>query len=74
VSTGLDWLLSHQQANGLWRTGYPKTRDPLVNHWVTFAVARVIKRFFGIRALVGPRAGDLEVGARRRQVAAAAAR
>jgi hypothetical protein len=44
VMRGLVWLESHQGRNGLWRTGYPKTRDPLVDHWVTFAATRVCKR------------------------------
>lgn len=45
VAKGLSWLVAHQRGDGLWHTGYPKTRDPLVNHWVTFAVVRVLKRF-----------------------------
>lgn len=52
VERGLRWLSSRQRSNGLWPTGYPNTRDPLVNHWVTFAVARVFTRFFGSRGLV----------------------
>jgi hypothetical protein len=51
VARGLRWLAVHQRPNGLWPSGYPKTKDPLVNHWVTFAVARVFKRFYGRRAL-----------------------
>lgn len=31
--------------DGLWRSAYPNTRDRLVHHWVTFAVARVFRRF-----------------------------
>jgi hypothetical protein len=67
VSRGLDWLTSHQRASGLWQTGYGKTKDVLVNHWVTFAVARVFKRFFGVRALVSSGGEEVEVRAARRQ-------
>lgn len=72
VARGLDWLLGQQKPNGLWHTGYPKTRDPLVDHWVTFGVARVFKRFFGVGALLGAGGHQppVEVG-RRRAVAAA---
>ena len=44
VADALAWLARHQGRDGLWRSGYPKTRDPLVNHWVTFAAARVFRR------------------------------
>jgi hypothetical protein len=67
VSRGLDWLLSHQRASGLWLTGYGKTKDALVNHWVTFGVARVFKRFFGVRALVRSGGAEDEVRASRRK-------
>lgn len=66
VARGLDWLASHQPASGLWQTGYGKTKDVLVNHWVTFAVARVFKRFFGVRALLRSGRAEVEVRAARR--------
>ena len=66
VARGLDWLVSHQRATGLWQSGYGKTPDVLVNHWVTFAVARVFKRFFGLRALLHTDAEPLERRAVRR--------
>lgn len=47
VADALAWLARHQGRDGLWRSGYPKTRDPLVDHWVTFAVARVFRRLSG---------------------------
>ncbi|HEX9096340.1 MAG TPA: hypothetical protein VF990_09590 [Candidatus Dormibacteraeota bacterium] len=46
VSDALNWLIRHQRKDGLWRSGYGTTRDPLVHHWVTFAVARMLGRFF----------------------------
>jgi hypothetical protein len=51
VARGLRWLAAHQRRDGLWRSGYPKTPDRLVHHWVTFAVARVFKRFYGSGAV-----------------------
>jgi hypothetical protein len=60
VAQGLRWLTEHQRSSGLWQSGYPKTKDPLVNHWVTFAVARVFKRLYGSQALlVGVRPSPL---------------
>lgn len=52
VAGGLDWLVQHQRPSGLWLSGYPKTSDPLVHHWVTFAVVRVLKRFYGMERLI----------------------
>jgi hypothetical protein len=49
VADGLAWLARHQGRDGLWRSGYRKTRDPLVDHWVTFAVARAFRRVSGDR-------------------------
>ncbi|HSP08972.1 MAG TPA: prenyltransferase/squalene oxidase repeat-containing protein [Candidatus Dormibacteraeota bacterium] len=66
VAMGLDWLVSHQRATGLWQSGYGKTTDVLVNHWVTFAVARVLKRFIGIRTILEADRAPLELGAARR--------
>ena len=48
---GLDWFVSHQEANGLWRTSYEqakrkalsaKERDAML--WVSLAICRVFKR------------------------------
>jgi len=44
VERAIAWLVDAQGADGLWRSGYPKTRDPLVHHWVTFAAARALLR------------------------------
>jgi hypothetical protein len=50
VSQALTWLVRHQRPDGLWQSGYGKTKDPLVHHWVTFAVARLFGRLFGAPA------------------------
>ena len=47
VGAGLRWLVDHQRRDGLWECGYPNDHDPLRHHWVSFAAARVFKRFFG---------------------------
>jgi len=54
VGRGLEWFLTHQQEDGLWRTSYeqakrqetsPKERDAM--NWVGLAACRVIKRLLG---------------------------
>jgi Squalene-hopene cyclase C-terminal domain len=45
VERGLRWLVEHQRPDGLWSSGYPHSRDPLVDHWVSFAALRVFARF-----------------------------
>lgn len=53
IQKGLDWFVSHQQENGLWRTSYelakrketsPKECDAML--WVSLAVCRVLQRFY----------------------------
>lgn len=48
VARGLRWLVEHQRTSGLWRSGYPNSPDPLLDHWVTFAAARAWKRFTSV--------------------------
>ncbi len=45
VACGLDWVRENQQPDGLWRCGYAHSPDPLAGHWVTFAAARMLRRF-----------------------------
>lgn len=47
IEKGLVWLLRHQSDNGLWHTGYLKAKDKEKDIWVTLAVCRVLKRFYG---------------------------
>jgi len=44
VDRAVRWLLSHRRHDGTWRSGYPKTKDPNVHLWVTFAACRVLAR------------------------------
>jgi hypothetical protein len=48
VARGLRWIRDHQLPSGLWSTGYPNSPDPLADHWVSFAAARVVRRFSAI--------------------------
>jgi hypothetical protein len=46
IARGLDWFLVHQNADGLWETGYGAGRKAEENrHWVGLATCRVLKRF-----------------------------
>lgn len=47
VARGIRWLIENQRPDGLWRTGYPNSSNPLADHWVSFAATRTLKRFFG---------------------------
>ena len=54
VQTGLDWFVSNQGENGLWRTSYeqakrktPSAKEREAMSWVGMAVCRVFKRFAG---------------------------
>jgi len=53
VSKALDWLIDHQEADGLWRVSYakPDVRDTETarkrdtRQWVSLAICRVLKKF-----------------------------
>jgi len=45
VARGLRRVRESQLSSGLWRCGYPNSPDPLADHWVTFAAARMLRRF-----------------------------
>jgi len=45
VRRGLDWFITNQQDDGLWKASYEK--HPEMNQWVTLAVCRVFKYFYG---------------------------
>ena len=54
VQEGLKWFVENQQDDGLWRTSYEqaKRKDPSAKEreqmeWVSVAVCRVFKRFYG---------------------------
>ncbi len=54
IRHGLDWLVQHQQRNGMWKSRYDKrtaSADPRkadeMSLWVTLAICRVLKRYFG---------------------------
>lgn len=47
IKKALYWFIKHQESNGMWKSGYGKAKDRDIHHWVTLAVCRVFKRFFG---------------------------
>ncbi len=56
IQAGLDWLINHQQADGLWKVSYirpdePEKATPQIRErklWVSLSICRVLKMFFGI--------------------------
>jgi hypothetical protein len=47
IFRGLDWFVQHQEADGLWPTGYGSGRKAAENRrWVGLAICRVLKHFF----------------------------
>lgn len=54
IARGLNWFVEHQEENGLWKLTYaePAEEKQTINAqnmklWVSLAVCRVLKRFFG---------------------------
>lgn len=50
IRRGLDWLMEHQQPDGLWLVTYAKTDGPstpktrLLQFWITLAICRIFQR------------------------------
>jgi hypothetical protein len=53
IKKALDWVIEHQQENGLWNLQYgePKkresTKEKEMKLWVSLAICRILKRFYG---------------------------
>ena len=45
IAKGLDWFIQHQEEGGLWKAYYEKR--PEMDLWVSLAICRVLKYFFG---------------------------
>lgn len=46
VRRGLDWFVGHQEADGLWETGYGSGKGAqAMKRWVALAVCRVLRQF-----------------------------
>jgi hypothetical protein len=49
----LNWLIDHQQADGLWKASYGRGKDAVTSRtgetrlWISLAVCRVLRRVFG---------------------------
>jgi hypothetical protein len=44
VDRAVAWLVEQQGPSGLWRCGYPNTKDPNAALWVTYAACRALGR------------------------------
>jgi hypothetical protein len=54
IQHGLEWLIDHQQRSGLWKLSYEKSKSHAhpakadqMRLWVTLAICRILKRYFG---------------------------
>ncbi len=54
IEKALDWLISRQQPDGLWKISYSAIHKASVNKkseeqqlWITLAICRMLKRFYG---------------------------
>jgi hypothetical protein len=54
IRRALDWFIDHQEPTGLWKITYAKERGVIDNErnrvrqlWVTLAICRIFKRFYG---------------------------
>jgi hypothetical protein len=47
IKKALDWLAARQQQNGVWRLSLLRTKDRELPMWLSLAVCRVFKRFYG---------------------------
>lgn len=47
IRAALDWLVEKQGRDGLWKSPYGLARDRDIHLWVSLAVCRVLKRFYG---------------------------
>jgi len=47
IEKALHWLTTKQEENGLWKSSYEKAKDKEINLWVSLAICRMLKRFYG---------------------------
>jgi hypothetical protein len=54
IKTGLQWLIDHQEKNGLWKVSYSKIhkisekeKSSETRLWITLCICRIFKRYFG---------------------------
>jgi hypothetical protein len=45
ITKGLEWFIQNQEVEGLWKACYEKR--PEMDLWVSLAVCRVLKYYFG---------------------------
>ncbi|MFQ6096030.1 MAG: hypothetical protein ACE5NN_07790, partial [Candidatus Bathyarchaeia archaeon] len=46
IEKALDWLITKQGENDLWKSSYPSAKDKEIHLWVSLAVCRMFKRFY----------------------------
>jgi len=52
IAQALQWLVDHQEQNGLWKVSYAKeqsvenAKSKEMKYWITLAVCRIFKRFY----------------------------
>lgn len=53
IQQALQWLVEHQEADGLWKVTYVKDREKEnaktreMRYWITLAICRIFRRFYG---------------------------
>ena len=45
IQKGLDWLVTNQSSDGLWKADYGKIGLTDPDYWITFAICRILKYF-----------------------------
>ncbi len=66
IQQGLDWLLEHQQADGLWKVSYAvpgevekdTPKGQVMKLWVSLAICRVVRRYGDRMGVAGKDAWD----------------
>ena len=47
IARGLDWFIAHQEADGLWPTGYGSGQKAAANRqWVGLAICRLLQKYY----------------------------
>ncbi|MFW9993835.1 MAG: hypothetical protein ACFFD4_17455 [Candidatus Odinarchaeota archaeon] len=47
IQTALNWFTDRQQSNGSWELKLLKTKDKDLPQWISLAICRILKRFYG---------------------------
>jgi hypothetical protein len=47
IARGVEWLIEHQEKNGLWHSGRNRPKGPYTDQWVALAICRLLQRASG---------------------------